>query len=113
MSIISLSHTQALRGSHRSAYSSRELALGPVSMATVTIVLGFVLSLFYLSQSNRIATRGYELTGLQTERSQLKSEYNRLEIEAARLQSIGAIKGKVARDGSMVPVTQTTYLGSQ
>jgi hypothetical protein len=113
MSIVSLSSTQALRSRRSMSYSSRELALGPVSLASMTIVLGFVLSLFYLSQSNRIATRGYALTGLTNEQSVLRAEHNRLEIEAARLQSIEGIKSKVAQDGSMVPVTQTSYLGEK
>jgi hypothetical protein len=109
MSYVTLSHTHALRSRQRASYS-RELALGPVSLGVITIVLGFVLSLFYLSQSNRIATRGYELTSLQSQKSELRAEYNRLEIQAARLQSIEAVKGKVAADGSMVPVKATSYL---
>ena len=109
MSYLSITQQQALRG-HRNSYS-RELAIGPVSLATLTILMGFVLSLFYLSQSNRIATRGYEITSLQTQASDLRDEQSQLELQAARLQSVQTIRQKVTESGTMVPVTQTSYLG--
>src|SRR3990167_6471671 len=102
MSQLTLTHPRLRRAS----LPARELALGPVTLATITIMLGLVIGLFYLSQSNRIATRGYEITKLQGQKAELQADQGELEIPAARLQSIQTIREGV-KDSGMVPVTQT------
>jgi hypothetical protein len=90
----------------------QSLNVGPVSLTFITILLGFVLSLFYLTQSNKIATRGYQIAKLQSTRTELLASQDQLQVEAARLQSIEQIKANVTANNQMVPVNSVSYLNA-
>lgn len=72
----------------------------------------FTLGLLYLSQSNAISLKGYKISDLEKQKEDLTAEKERLEIEAARLQSIQEIqKSQTGTDReSMVPVKNIKYL---
>ena len=85
--------------------------LGKFSFGFVILGLILVISLLYLSQSNKMAVRGYDIAKLEQEKQQLLAERERLEIESSRLQSIQEIESGLKSSG-MVPVKKINYISS-
>ena len=83
--------------------------LSRLGVVISVVSLTFVLGLLYLSQSNQMATSGYDIAKLERAQAEMKLDNERLQIEASRLQSIQNIDGGVAKSG-MVPVTKINYL---
>lgn len=81
---------------------------GPVSLKFITIAIFAILSLLYLVQANRSATKGYSLKALEEERTKLEAQNERLEVEAARQKSLKEIENKTQNSG-MVPVDKVEY----
>lgn len=92
--------TRNYRGSFR---------LGKYALGFVIISIVFASSLLYLSQSNKMALRGYDIADLEKQQAQLLAERERLEIESSRLQSIDEIQ-KGLKDSGMVPVKKINYV---
>ncbi len=101
--------TSRIKGKgYSSTYAKRRIKLGPISLGFITVVLFSLLSLFYLAQSNQITTKGYILRDLEVEKNKILSENERLQVEAARLESLNKISEK-ADELSMVPVEDLRY----
>lgn len=81
------------------------LKVGPVSVQLVVIVVGTLLGLFYLVQSNRVSTQNLQLKAIETQKAQVVEDNERLSVEAARLQSIQQIK-KSAAESNPAPATK-------
>lgn len=75
--------------------NSRSLSFGPASVQLVVVIVGSVLGLFYLVQSNTVSTASLELRSLEAKKTAVVQDNERLSIEAARLQSIQQIKKQV------------------
>jgi hypothetical protein len=80
-----------------------------MALGFVLIALVGVFSLLYLSQSNKMALKGYDISTLEKERAELVAERERLEIESSRLQSIQEIQKGLDTSG-MVPVKKINYI---
>lgn len=76
-----------------------------LAVAGLTLVLG----LLYLSQSNAMATSGYDIAKLESQQRVLREDNERLQIEASRLQSIQQIDAGI-KDSGMIPVKKINYL---
>lgn len=85
--------------------------LGKMTFGIVVVAIVFVFSLLYLSQSNKMALKGYDIAELKKEREELVAERERLEIESSRLQSIQEIE-KGLEESKMEPVKKINYLPS-
>jgi len=83
--------------------------LNKIGMTVAAAGLVLVLGLLYLSQSNAMATSGYDIAKLQSQQQQLIEDNERLQIEASRLQSIQQIDTGI-KDAGMVPVKTINYL---
>ena len=81
---------------------------GIIGMILLLILVG---GLLYLSQSNKMAVRGYDIAKLESEKQQLLEERERLEIETSRLQSIQEIEKGLESSG-MVPVKKINYIAA-
>jgi len=86
-----------------------QFKLGKFSLGFIILLLLFSLSLLYLSQSNKMAVRGYDIASLEKEKQALSEERERLEIESSRLQSIQQIESGLKNSG-MVPVKKINYV---
>ena len=102
---------QARIGRYHSTYRKSGLRLGPVALSFVTILIFSLISLFYLAQSNQITTKGYALQKFEQEKAKVQSENERLQVEAARLESLNKISEK-SKDLSFVPVKELKYFSS-
>lgn len=83
-----------------------------LSRIGITVLAGglvLVLGLLYLSQSNQMATSGYDIAKLEGMQQQLAADNERLQIEASRLQSIQQIDAGI-KDAGMVSVKKINYL---
>jgi len=91
-----------------------KLRTGPVAVTFMIVILVCVSALLYLTQANKLATRGYEMSELQQQSALLNVENESLEVEAARLQAISEVEKKVRDDknkGAWEDVKQVNYLG--
>lgn len=88
-----------IAGSATGAGRKRTLApllkLGPLSLRVLFIASAASLLLFYLAQTTQSATKSYEVQTLTAHRDELATEVDRLELEAQRLQSLGAIQASL------------------
>lgn len=83
--------------------------LSKIGLTLAAAGLLLVLGLLYLSQSNQMATSGYDIAKLESEQQKFKEDNERLQIEASRLQSIQQIDTNIKNSG-MVPVKKINYL---
>lgn len=67
---------------------SQTIEFGAISLIVVTMVLICILSLVYLTHTNKIATRGYQLKQLEYERKQLITENEAWNLKISQAQSI-------------------------
>ena len=77
--------------------------LGPISNTITLIVLACLLGLLYLTQVTKTNAYGYQINGLQQQQSDLSSQHDNLEADAARLQSLSRVQGSAAAK-ALVPV---------
>ncbi len=84
-----------------------ELGVGAFLFITVTIIC--LLALLFLSHSNRVATRGYELKMLQTKRIDLMRQNEVLSMQIADLQALHALEND-STIKRMVKVDRPQYI---
>lgn len=92
-----------------SMYQPKGLRLGPISLSFITVFLFSLVSLFYLAQSNQITTKGYILQDLEKEHAKIMSENERLQVEAARLESLNKAIER-AGDLKLTPAKKIEHL---
>lgn len=83
--------------------------LGKFGFIFLVLALILVGGLLYLSQSNKLAVRGYDIASLEKQKDDLTAEKEQLEIDASRLQSIQQIEQGLKNSG-MVPVKKIDYI---
>ena len=83
--------------------------LSKIGLTLAAAGLVLTLGLLYLSQSNQMATSGYDIAKLEQQQAKLAADNERLQIEASRLQSIQQIDTGI-KDSGMVPVKKINYL---
>lgn len=71
---------------------SQQVKIGPVSIRVLTIASLASLLLFYLAQTTQSATTSYEVQSLGETQQELVEDVERMELEAQRLQTLGAIQ---------------------
>ena len=86
-----------------------QFRLGKFSLGFIAVLLVALFSLLYLSQSNKMAVRGFDITELERQRAELLDERERLEVEASRRQSIQQIEEGLKNSG-MVPAKKINYV---
>ena len=72
--------------------SASKAGLGPVSNTIVLILVMCLLGLMYLTQVTKTNALGYKVSALTSQQSQLKEEYDSLEVESVRLQSLDRVQ---------------------
>lgn len=93
------SRRQVLRRNQNvSRYQTINPALGPISHALFVALMVATVGVMYLTQITKTTNFGYQVDELKTQRAVLVEENQRLEQEAARLQSLERIsKSEVAK----------------
>ncbi len=71
---------------------SQKVEVGFTSLVFVTIALVALISLAYLANANRNATKGYALKNLELERSRLVTENEVWDMQIAKVQALSALQ---------------------
>ncbi len=108
MSLILTSGRTATPGIRRRTLSSR-VELGATSLVFVVVALALVVSLIYLAHANRVATRGYILKQMETEKNTLITENEIWKQRVSEGKSLETIKSSPAVE-RMVPVGGAEYI---
>jgi len=87
-------------------------SIGPISNTIILIVLACLLGLLYLTQVTKTNTFSYNINSLQSQQSQLQTEHNQLEVNAARLQSIERVSASTVNQ-QLVNVTPTATASAE
>jgi hypothetical protein len=106
--LLTITNSNATKFGVRKRTVKPELRVGPVSLTFISIAIACILALFYLSQANQAAIKGYDIKSLEDKRVEIITEREQLEVEAASLQSIKEIESKMEIN-SMVPAKQINY----
>ncbi|RJO60003.1 hypothetical protein C4544_06565 [candidate division WS5 bacterium] len=85
--------------------------LGKMTIGFMAIFVILPLCIFLLSQTNQMTMRGDDISKLEKRKQELTDEKQRLEVEAARLQSIQEIQKDVSKT-NMVPTKKVNYINS-
>jgi|GEM_PF-1083661 len=84
---------------------------GKTMLSFVVVFIMIFMSLFFLSQSNQTTMKGYSISDLEKKKQELVDEREKLEVEAARLQSINSIQKSSGRT-DMVPIKKVNYVNA-
>jgi len=84
------------RNQNTTTFQVQTRSLGPVSNTVILIVMACLLGLLYLTQVTKTNSYSYQISELQKQQTQLKSEKAELEINSARLQALDRIKSSQA-----------------
>lgn len=90
--ILTIPANGSVRPGIRTRTIKRSALAGPVSLQLIFIVTCTLVGLFYLFQSNRVTTEHLKVRALEQQKSQVQQDNERLQVEAARLQSVQQIK---------------------
>lgn len=78
---------QPMRRNRNSVRLGEFTGFGPVSNAIVLVVFLCTLGILYVTQVTKTNSFGYQIRELKTQKSELSSQKQQLEIDIARLQS--------------------------
>lgn len=82
-----------------------------MALGFMSIFIVLPLCIFLLSQQNQSTMKGDEMAKLEKRKQELTDDKQRLEVEAARLQSIQEIQKDVSKT-DMVPTKKVNYVNS-
>jgi hypothetical protein len=96
----------AFAGRNQNAVSFRrtDKRLGPISNTIILVVLACLLGLLYLTQVTKTNAYGYQISGLQQQQAQLKSQNDDLQVTSARSQAVDRVQASDVAKNS-VPIT--------
>ncbi|MEK7447551.1 MAG: hypothetical protein AAB632_02025 [Patescibacteria group bacterium] len=85
--------------------------VGKMTVGFMAVFVLLPLCIFLLSQTNQMTMKGDDISRLEKRKQELTDEKQRLEVEAARLQSIQEIQKDVSKT-DMVPTKKVNYVNS-
>jgi hypothetical protein len=86
----------------------KEIVIGPVAIKFVSIIIIAILAVVYLSQSTAGAGRSVKIRDIESKKSELNLEKERLEVEQTRLKALKEIDNGVEKP-SMEPISQVNH----
>lgn len=89
--VVSSASQSRINGPHRRPLSER-VEVGVGAFLFVTVALICLLALLFLSHSNRVATKGYELKMLQAKREELLKKNEVLSMQIADMQALDMLE---------------------
>ena len=110
--IITICNARDFTAADQKIATRNEMKIGPVSIKFITIAIICLLSLFYLAQSQKTATRAYQIKSLQDEKEKILQQNEELQVGTAKLKSIENIQSEIG-SLQLVPTGPVNYLDSQ
>ncbi|MBA3678857.1 hypothetical protein H0W80_01510 [Candidatus Saccharibacteria bacterium] len=93
------SATVGLRRNQNFTRKKLEFQTGPISIGLMLLGLIILLSLLYLNQITKTSVFNYKISNLQAKQNTLETSKQKLQIEAARVQSLASAKANASKDG--------------
>lgn len=81
---------------------------GPIAVGLMLLALIILLSLMYLNQITKTSVFSYKISNLKNTQANLETEKQKLEIEAARAQSLAEAKATASNSG-LVKTTSVSF----
>jgi len=97
----------ATRGVRKHAIKPK-LEFGIVTLTFITVIMTTAVSLLYLTHTNRVATKGYLIKDLETQKFDLMEQNERLRLAVAKERSLTEIR-KSATTSAMVAVDKVEF----
>ncbi|HEY5268447.1 MAG TPA: hypothetical protein VII94_04950 [Candidatus Saccharimonadales bacterium] len=110
-SIASSRQKYSTRNQNSTSFQDNSKTLGPVSNTIILIVLACLLGLLYLTQVTKTNTFSYQINSLESQRAQLQTQHDQLEVDSTRLQSIERVASSVTTQ-QLASVTPTTAVNN-
>ena len=98
----------AMRRNQNFTRNRTQLTSGPLTITRMLMSLMILLALLYLSQVTKTSTFNYRISTLSQSRDDLQAKKEKLQIDAARLQSLSAVKESDSAK-KLVAVDRVTY----
>lgn len=99
------------RNRNLNPYVATAGSLGPVSMTLLLVVIVGILALLYLTQITKTTVYGYQVDALNSEREELLTRNQELQVEASRLQAVARIESSPVTAG-LTPETQASFVNT-
>ncbi len=91
--------TATLRRNQNFTRNKLNFKTGPVSAGLMLLALVILLSLLYLNQITKTSLFNYKISNLQSSQNKLETQKQKLQIEAARAQSLAESKANATANG--------------
>jgi len=91
--------TATLRRNQNITRNKLEFQTGRISAGLMLLGLVILLSLLYLNQVTKTSLFNYKISNLENSHSQLQTQKQQLQIEAARAQSLAETKARATTAG--------------
>lgn len=98
----------AVRRNANLTRTAPQIQTGPITTMFMLVALVVLLSLIYLNQVSKNSVFSYRISALQQKQTNLSSQQQKLEIDAARLQSMNTVANSSAVK-KLVPVQTVSY----
>jgi len=100
--VFTATNSNSFTAGERKKTISRDIVIGPTAIKFIAIAIFSILALVYLAQSTAGANRSMKVRDLDTNKSQLELEKERLSVEQTRLKSLKEIDNGVDK-AALVP----------
>lgn len=105
---LTLTNSKITKLGYKKRAISFPVKIGPVSLKFILVSLLLVLGLFFIGQSNESSLKGYKIRELEDKKNKLISENQKLDVEIARLKSLGVLQN--TEELNLVPPQKIDYL---
>jgi len=102
----------AVRRNQNLTRNKLEFKTGPISVGFMLVALIILLALLYLNQVTKTSLFNYKISNLSAKQTDLESQKQKLEIEAARLQSLSEVRAS-ANAAGMVKTDSVSFATPQ
>ena len=104
-----ISHSRTTKKGVRKRTLAKSFRIGPVTFVVTVVSIFALIGFLFLAQLFQTSTKGYEISELRNEVTDLKEENKKLEIKAAELRSFGNVNESV-ETLNMVKSNNVVYL---
>jgi len=106
---LTISNSRTTKKGVRKRTLAKSFRIGPVTFVVTAVSIFALIGFLFLAQLFQTSTKGYEISELRSQVTDLKEENKKLEIKAAELRSFGNVNDSVEKL-NMVKSNNVVYL---
>lgn len=81
----------------RKKTTKEPVRFGRITVSVITILILFLLGLFYILQVNEVSTMGYEINNNDHRIRELEDQEKQLKVEEAKLKALQGLEGEIEK----------------